>query len=98
MKELEPNGAVVANIRVFVAPMHTSQDCLQEMSGVSNNVGMKMKQMLKPKAVPTVFPKALPNCSTPLYKKNPRERSTQKGEQSQRTVSRRHKLDNEYVR
>ena len=52
-----------------VCGAHTSQDGLQEMLSVSNNVGMKMKQMLKPKAVPTVFPKALPNCSPPLYKK-----------------------------
>ena len=65
------------------------------MSGVSKNVGMKMKQMLKPKAVPTVFPKALPNCSSPLYKKNAHERSMQKGERSQRTASRRHELDSE---
>ena len=34
------------------------------MSSVSKNVGMKMKQMLKPKAVPTIFPKALQNCSS----------------------------------
>ena len=30
---------------------------------------MKMKQMLKPKAVPTIFPMALPNCSPPSAKR-----------------------------
>ena len=42
LKELEPNGAVVANIRVFVAPSLVR----------TAKVGMKMKQMLKPKSVP----------------------------------------------
>ena len=46
-----------------VSGIHTSQDCLQEMSSISKNVGMKMKQMLKPRVVSTIFPRSLPNCS-----------------------------------
>ena len=42
-----------------VSSTHFSQDCLQEMSSVSKNVGMKRKQTLKPEAAPTIFPKAL---------------------------------------
>ena len=52
-----------------VCSAHFTQDCLQEMSSVSKKVGMKMKQMLKPEAVPTIFPKALPNCSPPAKRR-----------------------------
>ena len=50
---------------------------LQEVSSVSKNVGMKMKQVLKPKAV---FSEALPNCSPPPAKR--RRTAFEKSERS----------------
>ena len=73
------------NIRVFYST-NFSQDCLQEMSSVSKNVGLKMKQMLKPKAVPIIFLMALPNCSFPPEKR--RHTAFEKGERSSVSYSR----------
>ena len=36
---------------------HFTEDCFQPLSVVSGKLGMKMKKMLKPDAVPTLFPK-----------------------------------------
>lgn len=74
LKELDLNVAVLVNICVCsghlcVCRTHFSQHCVQEISSVSKNVGMKMKQLLKPEGVPTIFPKAIRNCSPPLVKR-----------------------------
>ena len=47
---------------------------------------MKMKQMLKPKAVPKIFPKVLPNFSPPLAKR--RRTAFKKSKRSSMSYSR----------
>ena len=39
-----------------ICSQHFSSDCLESTSRVSNQIGFRMKQMLKPEAVPTIFP------------------------------------------
>ena len=38
---------------------HFTEDCFESISVISNKLGIKMKQMLKPTAVPTIFPRAV---------------------------------------
>jgi len=45
-----------------VCSEHFTEDCFQPISVTSRKMGMKMRQMLKPSAVPTIFKRP---CMTP---------------------------------
>ena len=49
---------------------HFTEDCFESISVTSNKLGIKMKQMLKPTAVPTIFPRAVPSLVA-AYRKCP---------------------------
>lgn len=53
-----------------VCRAHFTDDCLEDISCVSKKIGMRMKQMLRPNAVPTIFPKALPDGSPPAKRRS----------------------------
>ena len=58
------------NCREHLCGAHTSQNCkhTREVEHIKN-VGKNMKKMLKPKAAPLLFSKALLNCSPPPAKR-----------------------------
>ena len=60
---------VLATIRAYVCSAQFTQDCFQDASCVSKKIGMAIKLMLKPNMVPTIFPKALQDCSPPAKKR-----------------------------